>query len=206
MPVSGARGPIPKNPYAQLSDWMNYVEFRLKNLEGGSARGLRGRLLELVELDATDFTFDITNISQNFQNLELIWAAYSAAASDSTREIRMHFNGDTSAAYTRQYSTDGTETQTLGTANGCKIGDIDGGLLNGEAAGWCHIYDYAEINNRKVTLGQAFSASGLAVARLETSNIWQNGSGEAIDQLTITIGNGGTTSFRAGSKFWLYAF
>lgn len=208
MPVSGTRGPIPRtNPNASLADWMNYVEFRLKNLEGGTGRGLQGRLLERKILTTATHTVTFSDINQNYENLTVRWVGFADTASDTQlRDIRVVFNGDTGNNYHRQFSRDGTESTALSQASG-KVGEANGQLAVGnENAGWFDVLDYTNSSRRTITLGQAFDVENLNVIRLETCNLWgaQVSQGEAITELTLEIGGTGATKFDVGSKFYLY--
>lgn len=114
----------------------------------------------------------------------------------STGDMLMRFNGDTSNTYTYvEMSGDGA---SAGSGSGTRTGILFG-WTNAATSNWVnamHIMDYAQTDKHKTVLTRAGAAS---IATSAKASRWPSTS--AITSLVI---NAGSSTFTAGSTFYLY--
>jgi hypothetical protein len=186
-------------------------------LANGSAYGYRTlaagatnsyESIATVTATTTTSSFTFSSIPSTYKHLEIRGIARDTIADNGGAGIKMQFNGDTGANYTRHgLRGDGTNASTIGNSGFDVMAFIGGSMGDSSTAdafgaSVISIPDYASTSKYKT--GMAFSGSEANTASgnfyiVLNSGLWVNTA--AITSITVLPGQ---TAFKAGTTFALY--
>lgn len=161
------------------------------------------RLLARNELQSTSSQLcDFDDISQGYDNLELIYSGNTSTGSGGNDRLRMRFNGVDSNTYRYKQARFGTSlTLTDNAHTFFRIGGL--GSVNGSrTTGSCNIYRYASVSRAPTILAEGFWQSGSDFISETDRGFWT-----VQDPVTrITVDSDGDHNFAAGTQVFLYGY
>jgi hypothetical protein len=167
------------------------------------------RLLAYTELAAASAILcDFQNISQGYDNLELVYDGGSNSTS-AAQQLRVRFNGDTGIHYAYKVVRDGI---LLVGAAGSGVGATQiqfgatGDAVGARTAGTLNIYGYKS-SPKPVVIGRNWwVGTGPAPHDEEFSGQWDGNLGvSAINRIVLEL-NAAGPQFAAGSRAYLYGY
>lgn len=163
-----------------------------------AGRPIRRKLAEVELQSASGTLADFQNISQAYDNLEIVYDATVSAGAAGSRAV-LRFNGDTATTnYFSQVTSDGTITTEFQSAARILMG---GTITNGAISGGrINIFGYAR-SGRSFILGDAYWVNSIDLR--DDSIVGQWGTTPIT---RIQILNSGAATYAAGSRAYLYGY
>jgi hypothetical protein len=174
---------------------------------GGSLPGSTYlRTLLYDETLASDGTFDITDISQDYDHLEFILLCRSDYTAGNYDAVYMYHNGDTTSTNYRNARVPVYDSTYRGNeGDSAVVGDVPASYAGSSAYAGAithgHLYFYTNTSFWKHCMTESsYIETGTSAIGAWTHRAWESNS--AINRITITPVNG--TSFVAGSRLQIF--